>query len=122
MRTAAAQILTDKDRPLGHALRNRYQIFAYDGKETTTFPVEYNVPQGPIFEPHGFAAYTEDLADVLRLHGVHWHQYADDTQPYDSCRPTATDVDTRGCPAVLVLGASTPTKQRPSGSALGTNL
>jgi len=65
-------------------LSERTQSFAHAGLTTDYFPVTCSVPQGSVFGPLGFIAYTEDITVVSEKHSVHSHTYADDTQLYDS--------------------------------------
>ena len=44
------------------------------------------VPQGSVLGPVKFAAYTEDIIDLIERHGVRSHLCADDTQLYDRCK------------------------------------
>jgi len=66
------------------AATDRTQSFVHAGLTTAYFPVTYSVPQGSVFGPLGFIAYTDDLTAVSDRHNVHSHMYADDTQLYDS--------------------------------------
>jgi len=58
--------------------------FAHAGLTTDYFPVTCSVPQGSVFGPLGFIAYTEDITVLSEKHRVHSHTYADDTQLDDS--------------------------------------
>ena len=65
-------------------LSERTQSFAHAGLTTDYFPVTCSVPQGSVFGPLGFIAYTEDITVLSEKHRVHSHTYADDTQLDDS--------------------------------------
>ena len=65
-------------------LSDRTQSFVHTSHTTAYFPVTCSVPQGSVFGPLGFIAYTDDLTAVSDRHYVHSHMYADDTQLYDS--------------------------------------
>jgi len=65
-------------------LSDRTQSFVHTGHTTAYFPVTCSVPQGSVFGPLGFIAYTDDLTVVYKKHNVHSHMYTDDTQVYDS--------------------------------------
>jgi len=48
--------------------------------------IDCSVPQGSVLGPVKFAAYTEDIVDVVDRHQTRLHLYADDIQLYNSCR------------------------------------
>ena len=73
-------------------LTDRTQLFTHHGRQTSSFPVNCSVAQGSVFGPVVFISYTEDVVDLMDRHGVRSHMYADDTQFYDSCRPSDFDL------------------------------
>ena len=73
-------------------LTDRTQSFVYTGNNTAYFPVTCSVPQGSVFRPLGFIAYTDDLTAVSEKHNVH-SQMNTDTQLYDSS--SLVDADAR---------------------------
>ena len=61
-------------------LSERTHLFVHAGLVTDCFPVTCSVPQGSVFRPLGFIAYTEDLTVVSEKHSVHLLTYAADIQ------------------------------------------
>jgi hypothetical protein len=52
--------------------------------------VLHGVPQGSVLGPILFTLYVADMLQLVKLHQLHPHAYADDTQIYGFCRPSDT--------------------------------
>ena len=63
--------------------------------------VEVSILQGSVLGPLLFAVYCSPVGDIITDHGVHYHQYADDTQLH-----LAMSVDNTA-PGLAVLAACT---------------
>ena len=51
------------------------------------FDLKYGVPQGSIIGPRVFTMYSQNVASVIRRHGLYFHCYADDVQIYAIFNP-----------------------------------
>ena len=63
-------------------LSERTQKFFVEGVMSRPINVNCSVPQGSVFGPVEFIAYTEDVTTVFGKHRVRHHLYADDKQAY----------------------------------------
>jgi Reverse transcriptase (RNA-dependent DNA polymerase) len=77
-------------------LHGRSQYIRRGQATSAVTALECGVPQGSVLGPLLFIVYTADLISLVEQHGFHPHLYADDTQVYGSCRPSAvTDFQLR---------------------------
>ena len=63
-------------------LTSREQFVHVDGCKSTLRHVRCGVPQGSVLGPLLYVLYTSPIADIINLHNLHYHLYADDTQLY----------------------------------------
>ena len=63
-------------------LEDRYQSIFLGGKTSAPTKLIYGVPQGSVFGPSDFTGYMGPVYDIVMLHTISMHQYADDTQLY----------------------------------------
>ena len=61
-------------------IENREQYVKVSQQSSSTVQITSGVPQGSVLGPILFAAYTSPVGDIIRSHGVCYHQYANDTQ------------------------------------------
>ena len=65
-------------------LTNRSQFTLIEGWRSQSRELKCGVPQGSVLGPIMYVLYTAPLADILRLHEMQFHFYADDIQFYIS--------------------------------------
>ena len=81
-------------------LDQRWQHVSHRGKQSATSDVQFGVPQGSVLGPLLFVLYTADIVNIIACQGLSAHQYADDIQVYDRCRPndaTSLCLELGGC-------------------------
>ena len=67
-------------------LSRRSQYVMIGGERSSTKSLDVGVPQGSVLGPFLFSVYVSAIASVISSFGVHFHQYADDTQLYTAVR------------------------------------
>lgn len=73
-------------------LSNRSQTCTAGYESYGPLPVDCSVPQGSVLGPIEFIAYTEDVTELIAVHDVNHHLFADDTQLYTAVRPIDIEV------------------------------
>ena len=58
------------------------QVFITSTSQSAPVPLVTGVPQGSVFGPIQFIAYTTDISDTFTGHNLLYHMFADDTQMY----------------------------------------
>jgi hypothetical protein len=71
-------------------LVGRRQCVRFGSSASRSSSVVCGVPQGSVLGPILFLLYTADLEPLIESHGLCPHLYADDTQVYGSCLPSAS--------------------------------
>jgi len=87
-------------------LTDRYQSVHIGQHSSTPTLCTSGVPQGSVLGPLLFTIFTSPVSNIISLHNVHQHQYADDTQLFISLSPThfsAEISNLTGCIKFLVL-------------------
>ena len=72
-------------------LTGRSQRVVIGSSSSNAIPIYHGVPQGSVFGPVMFNAYTTPIADICKKHQVLYHQFADDIQLYVSYNPVVSD-------------------------------
>ena len=63
-------------------LKERTQRVVIGDQSSSTTTVTTGVPQGSDLGPLLFSLYVQPIGDIIRAHGLFFHQYADDLQVY----------------------------------------
>ena len=74
-------------------LNDRTQSVVINGTSSAPKTLSCCVPQGSVLGPELFTQYNSPLADLIRLHGVQLHLYADDSQLYLPFKPGISEHD-----------------------------
>ena len=63
-------------------LKERTQRVVIGDQSSSTTTLTRGVPQGSVLGPLLFSLYVQLIGDIIRAHGLFFHQYADDLQVY----------------------------------------
>ena len=63
-------------------LKERTQRVVIGDQSSSTTTLTRGVPQGSVLGPLLFSLYVQPIGDIIRAHGLFFHQYADDLQVY----------------------------------------
>ena len=63
-------------------LKERTQRVVIGDQSSSTTTLTTGVPQSSVLGPLLFSLYVQPIGDIIRAHGLFFHQYADDLQVY----------------------------------------
>jgi len=63
-------------------IEKQQQFVKPGGHRSATFCCTYGVPHSSVFGPLFFTAYVSPIGEVISIHGVDHHKYADDTRQF----------------------------------------
>jgi len=72
-------------------LQDRKQFVMIDGVKSVVKDLHFGVPQGSVLGSILYSLHISPQGEIVRHHGLVFHLYADDTQPYFAFRPTAAE-------------------------------
>ena len=78
-------------RWLQSLLRGRSQYVGVGDARSVSVSCLSGVPQGSVLGPLLFAMYISPVANIVKGHNLHQHQYADDTQLYNNMAVSPSD-------------------------------